>query len=201
MEGLGKLAKGKFGGKARYVLKMDSPQAGVEEKYFSLLRYLENAPPFGRGYSGDSGEIIKTKDVYTAGETSSYWGSVEHRKGTQIDKFQQIMANVGQMVKALFQLLRELRILDERLSYYEGVKEKGNKGVSVVALFFILKYFEYSPFAMGLLLGGCVGNLIDRVVFGYVIDFIDVGFWPVFNIADSANTLGFLLHPLLLAVY
>ena len=65
--------------------------------------------------------------------------------------------------------------------------------VSVVALFFILKYFEYSPFAMGLLLGGCVGNLIDRLVFGYVIDFIDVGFWPVFNIADSANTLGFLL--------
>ncbi len=42
---------------------------------------------------------------------------------------------------------------------------------------------------MGLLIGGLIGNLIDRIIHGYVIDFIDLGFWPVFNIADSAITI------------
>lgn len=42
-------------------------------------------------------------------------------------------------------------------------------------------------------LGGAVGNLIDRLRFGYVIDFIDFRVWPVFNIADSAITIGIAL--------
>ena len=44
--------------------------------------------------------------------------------------------------------------------------------------------------ALGLILGGAVGNLIDRVVFGYVIDFLDFRIWPVFNIADASITIG-----------
>jgi len=42
----------------------------------------------------------------------------------------------------------------------------------------------------GLFIGGIVGNLLDRIVFGHVIDFIDFRFWPVFNIADSGITIG-----------
>ncbi|MBI3602172.1 MAG: signal peptidase II [Candidatus Omnitrophica bacterium] len=44
--------------------------------------------------------------------------------------------------------------------------------------------------AFSLILGGAIGNLIDRMVFGYVIDFIDFRIWPVFNMADSAITMG-----------
>ena len=48
--------------------------------------------------------------------------------------------------------------------------------------------------ALSLILGGAVGNLIDRVRFGYVVDFLDVyvgtSHWPAFNIADSAITIG-----------
>ena len=44
--------------------------------------------------------------------------------------------------------------------------------------------------AYGLILGGAAGNLIDRLRFGYVIDFIDLRVWPVFNIGDSALTIG-----------
>lgn len=42
----------------------------------------------------------------------------------------------------------------------------------------------------GLVLGGAIGNLIDRLRLGYVIDFIDLRVWPVFNVGDSAITIG-----------
>ncbi|MGR9046593.1 MAG: signal peptidase II [Gammaproteobacteria bacterium] len=48
--------------------------------------------------------------------------------------------------------------------------------------------------SLALVLGGAVGNLIDRLAYGYVIDFLDVYYrswhWPAFNIADSAITVG-----------
>jgi len=51
--------------------------------------------------------------------------------------------------------------------------------------------------ALSLILGGAIGNLIDRLAYGYVIDFLDVYYqtwhWPAFNIADSAITLGVIL--------
>ena len=48
--------------------------------------------------------------------------------------------------------------------------------------------------ALGLILGGDLGNLIDRLRFaGRVTDFIDPGFFPVFNVADSAITIGVIL--------
>jgi signal peptidase II len=43
---------------------------------------------------------------------------------------------------------------------------------------------------LGLILGGAFGNLIDRVRLGYVVDFISVGWFPIFNLADSAITVG-----------
>ena len=51
--------------------------------------------------------------------------------------------------------------------------------------------------ALSLVLGGAAGNLVDRVFYGYVIDFIDVYYaswhWPTFNIADSAISIGAVL--------
>ena len=53
--------------------------------------------------------------------------------------------------------------------------------------------------ALGLVLGGAFGNVLDRVfrspgfLRGAVVDFVDVGFWPVFNLADSAITCGCIL--------
>jgi signal peptidase II len=44
--------------------------------------------------------------------------------------------------------------------------------------------------AVSLVLGGTLGNLTDRIRFGYVIDFLDLRVWPVFNIADSSITIG-----------
>ncbi|MBA7609421.1 Lipoprotein signal peptidase [subsurface metagenome] len=71
---------------------------------------------------------------------------------------------------------------------------------AIVGVAAILVYSRYPLFnrvlvriALGLLLGGAVGNLIDRIRFGEVVDFIDVGAWPVFNVADSAVVVGVIL--------
>ena len=47
--------------------------------------------------------------------------------------------------------------------------------------------------ACGLILGGAAGNLIDRLRLGYVIDFLDLRVWPVFNVGDAAITIGIAL--------
>ena len=57
------------------------------------------------------------------------------------------------------------------------------------------KYLTLLSVAMGMIFGGSLGNLYDRVIFGYVRDFINFQFinFPVFNIADSAITIGVIL--------
>jgi signal peptidase II len=75
-----------------------------------------------------------------------------------------------------------------------------------VVLFFVFyghRYFAWLGntsvmLTFGLLLGGTVGNLIDRFRLGYVTDFIDFGYWPAFNIADSAVTISVIAFVLLL---
>lgn len=54
--------------------------------------------------------------------------------------------------------------------------------------------------ALGIVLGGGVGNLIDRLRYGFVTDFVDFRVWPVFNLADSAIVVGSLLLVYLLLV-
>ncbi len=48
-------------------------------------------------------------------------------------------------------------------------------------------------FGLGLAFGGAAGNLLDILRHGYVVDFIDLGWWPVFNLADVAILAGLLL--------
>ena len=73
-------------------------------------------------------------------------------------------------------------------------------GVAVLLFYALLLHRRFPPLdnmlgksALGLVLGGTIGNLIDRLNFGYVTDFIDFGFWPAFNIADSAVVVGVIL--------
>ena len=55
------------------------------------------------------------------------------------------------------------------------------------------KKFSLYSLSLGLIFAGASGNLIDRICFGYVIDFFDFRIWPVFNIADSSITIGAIL--------
>jgi signal peptidase II len=69
--------------------------------------------------------------------------------------------------------------------------------VSVAAILFVITLLmrrTYNTFGLSLVLGGAIGNLIDRLFYGMVVDFIDffIGrfHWPAFNVADSALTIG-----------
>jgi signal peptidase II len=66
---------------------------------------------------------------------------------------------------------------------------------SVVALLAFFAIHSRRPLVWlptGLLLGGAAGNLIDRLRQGFVTDFIDLPFWPAFNLADTCITIGVL---------
>ncbi|MBS3872551.1 MAG: signal peptidase II [Dethiobacter sp.] len=54
----------------------------------------------------------------------------------------------------------------------------------------ILRAGPLALWSCALLLGGALGNFLDRLRLGFVVDFIDLGFWPVFNVADSAIVVG-----------
>ncbi|MFW5979847.1 MAG: signal peptidase II [Bacillota bacterium] len=55
---------------------------------------------------------------------------------------------------------------------------------------FFLKENLWFDISLGLIIGGAIGNLIDRIRLGYVIDYIDFQIWPVFNLADTAIVIG-----------
>lgn len=68
--------------------------------------------------------------------------------------------------------------------------------IIVIGIFLLFKIAQENKlvfYSFILLLGGSLGNLIDRFRIGSVIDFIDFRIWPIFNIADSALNIGILL--------
>jgi signal peptidase II len=72
--------------------------------------------------------------------------------------------------------------------------------ISVAATIFVINLLirrTYNYFGLSLVLGGALGNLIDRIFYGKVVDFIDFSVgsfhWPAFNVADSALTVGIII--------
>lgn len=95
----------------RYRLVLEAPNLSLEESYFWILQFIRE----DRGFR----DIEKLNDVFSASEHSSFFGAAWQRIGINQDKASQFLATIGKMVKELFQLVRELRVLDERLTYYE----------------------------------------------------------------------------------
>jgi signal peptidase II len=82
----------------------------------------------------------------------------------------------------LYLIVISVIIIISIIRYSSRIKKKRGciPGKNIVAI----------SWGLGLILGGATSNLIDRLRFGYVIDFLDFRIWPVFNIADSAITIG-----------
>jgi signal peptidase II len=72
--------------------------------------------------------------------------------------------------------------------------------ISIVLIVWLAKlkpHAKLEAISLSLILGGAIGNVIDRIVYGYVVDFLDVyigsSHWPAFNVADSAICIGAVL--------
>ncbi len=88
----------------------------IEELYFWAIDNLKEEEAYANFH--------KITDIFAASEQSSFFGVSQQRLGLQQDKVSQFLATVGKMVKELFQLVREIRIIDERLEFYKKSKEK-----------------------------------------------------------------------------
>jgi len=86
---------------------------GAEEMYFWMLNFIRHKNAL------DYEIVEKISDIFSASESSSFFGNIEQRKSVQQDRISQFLATVGQMTKSMFQMIRELRVIDERLDYYK----------------------------------------------------------------------------------
>ncbi len=103
----------------RYLLEFYQSTDSVEQSYYLCHQLARDL-----GYGG----FLKITDVFAASEQSSLYGAAAQRLGLAQDRVGQYLRVVNDMVKGMFQIIRELRILDERLAYYAGSKDKGAKG-------------------------------------------------------------------------
>lgn len=93
----------------RRFLVFESFGASIEEGYFWMKDVLGEL-----GYV----EVDKIIDTFTASEQSAFWGSAQQRMGLQQDKAATYLATIGKMVKELFQIVRDIRLLEERETLY-----------------------------------------------------------------------------------
>ncbi len=84
----------------------------IEEVYFWVLTHMRD----------DTGlvDVEKITDIFTASEQSAFWGASQQRLQIQQQNVQNYLATIGKLIKDLFQLVREMRIVDERLSLYQA---------------------------------------------------------------------------------
>lgn len=111
----------------RYRILFESFGASIEETYYWLLTHFQQDLSFSQAH--------KIVDIYSASENSAFFGTSNQRLAIQQDRVSQFLATIGKMVKDLFQLVRELRIIDERLEPYEQWEAHKSADVTLKGLF------------------------------------------------------------------
>ncbi|MEM4246748.1 MAG: hypothetical protein QXR48_04265 [Candidatus Woesearchaeota archaeon] len=106
----------------KYYFIYEVPHESVEPVYYWLLGHMT----YDWGYP----IVHKITDIFTAAEHSSFYGASAQRLGLAQDKVAQYLATIGKMIKDMFQLVRELRWIDERKKYYEDA-EAGKEGAEI----------------------------------------------------------------------
>ncbi len=113
--------------KYRNRLVVESYQDSIEQSYFWMIDHLK----FDWGYT----DFYKITDIFAASEQSAFFGVSEQRLAMQQEKAATYLRGISEMVKALFQIVRELRIIDERLAYYiDTFQGKANAASSEITL-------------------------------------------------------------------
>lgn len=110
-----------------YKIHVEKENASLEESYFWSLHFLR----FDGGYT----QIDKIYDIFSASESSAMFGSNAQRLSIQQDKASQYLVQIGQLVKQLFPLVRELRVIDERLEMYNNWDKNKSADMSLKHLY------------------------------------------------------------------
>ena len=103
-----------------YRTVVESINLPIEEAYFWTIDELR----YGWSYN----RFVKITDIFAASEQSSFFGVSEQRVGLQQDKASQFLRGISEMLKALFQIVREIRIIDERVGYYAHTFNRARTG-------------------------------------------------------------------------
>lgn len=112
--------------KDNYELVVESMGSGLEKYYFWVLKFMREPFPSGMGFEN----VEKIRDLFDASVTSSFHGHVGSKMSAMQTQAQQYLALIAQLVKTLFPIVRELRIAEERLQYYED-SLKGNESAEI----------------------------------------------------------------------
>ncbi len=96
-----------------YRLVHQNYQLSVEESYYWILGQMMHDHGF------NAKDMIKISDVFSASELSTYWGVSAQRLSIQQDRAAQYLRFIAEMTKTMFQLIRDLNIVDEKLGYYK----------------------------------------------------------------------------------
>lgn len=107
----------------RYRIVVEAVHAYLEETYYWTLDELELSWSFNK--------FDKITDIHAASEQSAFFGVSEQRLGLQQDKAAQYLRGISEMLKALFQIVRELRVIDERMGYYRHTFNRKNEEEAV----------------------------------------------------------------------
>ncbi len=102
----------------RFRLVLEYPSFNVENTYYWFLRYYNETWGFDN--------VKKVIDTNAASVASSSFGNLQTRIGAQQNQASQYLKGVSEMIKGLFQIVREVRVIDERLQYYKD--SDGDKG-------------------------------------------------------------------------
>ena len=141
----------------RYKLEYEDFDMSLEEMYFWSLDHIRQDMAFPR--------VDKVTDIFSASENSAMFGQSSQRKSIQEDRASNFLRTIGQMVKTLFQVVRELRIIDERLEIYESWKESKSADSTLKGL-----YIDFAENKGGQMQPGSVYHLANQVGYASLPD-------------------------------
>ncbi len=111
----------------RYRLITESFNMSLEELYYWCLNYIRQDAGFSK--------VDKILDTFSAAENSAFFGQSVQRRAIQEDRASGFLRGISELVKTLFQIVRELRVIDERLEIYKNWKTSKSADATLKGLF------------------------------------------------------------------
>jgi len=134
--------------------------------------------------------------IVTADQWTKHWISSVLQPGQAMWEFGFFRFYLAHNTGAAFSLFQNLT------SALTVIRMIGALIVLVIVIFWNRRIQDWGGkwvmLALGLILGGTIGNLVDTIRLGYVVDFVDLTYWPVFNVADSSVVVSMFILGILL---